>query len=502
MAIDPARRYRGALKLRREVERYQNGFLTGAEKGGPWKRAALFLWRTRVAGLAAVLVVLVGGGFAAQMIAGGLRAERAVARLAGLAPSIRDLAASTARMGRMEEAIKHLEVSASLGPNEVETQMRRAWVDVASGRMGAAVRQMRTVLKRNPGHAMAAKALPVVEKLARRPTPQQWLQEERSALFELLRLQGFSGEMRALARGLDLDVDEKMELVDFCLKDALGLQGAQVFKAPEDPQQVVVQIARGSGNFDTEALRGLPIDQLEISGPGVSDLGPLRGMRLRRLKMTGTAVSDLSPLKGMPLEVLWMSGAPVSSLEPLRGMPLVSLDASGCRVLDFSPLKGLPLRELAAGRNPGELNLLWLKDAPLVFLGAEGLGLTYVSELQGKPLRMLVLWDNEVLDLSPLENAKIEYLTLGRVDAVSGIDRVLKSMPNLKRVRIQTSQRTPLSQKSELPEVIRDLKAHPAFSEWGSRRPLESLSENSALLQAWEVERKLVPPIRAGGGVR
>jgi hypothetical protein len=57
----------------------------------------------------------------------------------------------------------------------------------------------------------------------------------------------------------------------------------------------------------------------------------------------GTKVSDLSALKGMPLQWLDLSGTPVSDLSALKGMPLQWLDLSGTKVTDVSALESLRL---------------------------------------------------------------------------------------------------------------------------------------------------------------
>lgn len=103
---------------------------------------------------------------------------------------------------------------------------------------------------------------------------------------------------------------------------------------------------RLSGAFgpDFSPLSGLPLEECVLTRfESLPDLGFLAGMStLRRLVLWKSDVSDISPLKGLRIEQLDLSETKVRDLSPLRGMPLASLDLSGCETEDLSPLADCP----------------------------------------------------------------------------------------------------------------------------------------------------------------
>jgi len=103
--------------------------------------------------------------------------------------------------------------------------------------------------------------------------------------------------------------------------------------------------ASGKDWKDLRALKGLPIEWLDIAETGVVDLGPLRGMPLAYLNLLGTSIEDVSALEGMPLEdVRFNPNRVTTGLDFLRGMK--TLVRIGTEVRKSMP----PLRILAALR--------------------------------------------------------------------------------------------------------------------------------------------------------
>jgi Protein kinase domain len=134
-------------------------------------------------------------------------------------------------------------------------------------------------------------------------------------------------------------------------------------------------------------ILSLPVTGIDLGEcPELTDLEALRGMRLTALSVSGAPLSDLSPLSGMPLRTLTVRGCKVRSLEPLRGMRLEWLDAARTPVDDLAPLLGMPLRTLAIDHTQvhdltplGELPLEELRFGPL--RGAHLSGLAGVRAL-------------------------------------------------------------------------------------------------------------------------
>ncbi len=185
MAFELARRYQSVAELQADVEAFQGGFPTSAERVRPWKRAVLFLWRHRGVSVPAALAILLVAAFGMQVLHAGRRARLAIASLRDTAPSFRELADSEAGLGRLEEALRPLLVAEKLEPGSTATWERRAFVLAGLARMDAAAAELRKVLATDPKHVVAGRALPVFTNLARAASG-QWAQADRLALFEIL----------------------------------------------------------------------------------------------------------------------------------------------------------------------------------------------------------------------------------------------------------------------------------------------------------------------------
>ena len=142
---------------------------------------------------------------------------------------------------------------------------------------------------------------------------------------------------------------------------------------------VSLRLTGNAAVADLSALDGLPLENLGLSGTGVSDLQPLSATTtLRFVGLSGTRVSDLGPLaRSAGLIELDVAHAAVADLSPLAGAPsLEMLDVRENAVADLAPLAGMPaLDELWVGGNP-VVDLRPLLDAPaLLGVDVEGLDL-------------------------------------------------------------------------------------------------------------------------------
>jgi len=421
MAFEPARRYQSVAELQADVEAFQGGFPTSAERVRPWKRAVLFLWRHRGVSVPAALAILLVAAFGMQVLHAGRRARLAIASLRDTAPSFRELADSEAGLGRLEEALRPLLVAEKLEPGSTATWERRAFVLAGLARMDAAAAELRKVLATDPKHVVAGRALPVFTNLARAASG-QWAQADRLALFEILIAQKMSGELAALSGLLQLTPAQREAVVRLRVGLWLGQdrKGFNVVVGSNGSGRVRLQVwAPAVTRID--ALRGLPIDELSLDGTAVSDLSPLRGMGLKFLRMNRLPVSDLSPLVGMPLETLEIVGTEVEDIGPLRGMNLKVLSAGSCRIARMSVLAGMPLERLRIGSNSGQFDLRWVSSASLQELSLEHMGVRDITVLRGKPLERLELFGNSIADLSPLAGAPISYLSINRVSFTKGL---------------------------------------------------------------------------------
>ena len=63
MQVEPDHRYPTAEDLREDVEAWQNGYATAAERAGMFKELALLLWRHKLAAIGACLIIALAVGF-------------------------------------------------------------------------------------------------------------------------------------------------------------------------------------------------------------------------------------------------------------------------------------------------------------------------------------------------------------------------------------------------------------------------------------------------------
>ncbi len=156
---------------------------------------------------------------------------------------------------------------------------------------------------------------------------------------------------------------------------------------------------------DLSPLTDMKLTSLFCAYTAVSDLSPLKDMKLTKLICQYTLVSDLSPLKDMKLTLLQFGQTKVSDLSPLKDMKLTNLSCFGTKISDLSPLRGMPLTQLII----------------------DGTSVSDLSPLQGMPLTRLNFSGTSVADLSPLKDMKLTILSCN-VSQVSDLS-LLKNMP-------------------------------------------------------------------------
>ena len=77
------------------------------------------------------------------------------------------------------------------------------------------------------------------------------------------------------------------------------------------------------------------------SNHSLTSIEPLRGIRINELDISDTAISDLAPLEAMLLRRLWLDGSRVSSLRPISRSLLESLSFENTPITDLTPAADL-----------------------------------------------------------------------------------------------------------------------------------------------------------------
>ena len=470
LALDPADRYAHVDELQADLEAYQLGFATSAEKKSPLKNFTLLLRRRKVESIATALVLVTSIGFGTRAVVEGRRAEQALSALKLTAPDLLRLAKSDANFQNYAAAQKSIEAALAIDPSLKDGYWRRAWALLAQEKFAEAGAALRLAQQKDPAHADRARILPQVEQMAAATTDEARHDTGLvTTVFNHLRTVGASGESAYFTRHLRLSTDERIAQVRPRIEAWIGKDGGSVSKTATGFLQVSLKPGAASS---LDGLRGVPFDILEagycklttleplrgmhlakigVANNPLTDLAPLAGMSLFELNIHSTQVSDLSPLAGTPLQVIDLGDTLVNDISPLRGAPLEKLLASGMRLVDLSPLAGAPLKEaqLSGSRIS---DLLFLEKAPIQILNISNCAsLQTIGPLRGRPLVRLEMSGSGVTDLSPLRGLPIKALSIDNCKKISDFSPLL-DLPQLERISC-----------SGTPKALAVLRKHPTL---------------------------------------
>ena len=225
-------------------------------------------------------------------------------------------------------------------------------------------------------------------------------------------------------RGLpisQLDLTGQLRLRDLAPLASLPLTHLAMGGVTADPTPVLGLrlrrlIAPDSGIDDPVQLRGMPLESLDLSIPGIGSLGPLSRLPLKELRLRNCdALSDISALGLLPLEVL-VCDAPAGGAAALG---------------DIGTLRGRPLRELSLAQQRSVASLAALKGMPLARVCISGTAVTDLKPVLGPALKHLDITDAAVDDLRQLQGSAIETLLVSPQRIRSG----LAELPRLASLR-------------------------------------------------------------------
>ena len=438
LSARPENRYQTVASLSADVEAYQNGFATSAEKAGAWRQVLLLAKRHKGASLGLAAVLIVGGVLGTQALLEGRRAEKALHDLKQTAPALRQLATSEAGFQRFESALEKLDAAQALDPGHLPGLWQRAWHLIGLERWDHAAEAIRFAQAHDPANAKLGDILPVVESMAGAAEVERWSPQRVSALIQHLDAVGATGELAALSIKLRLGAEPKRKLVEARLKDWLGRDGGKYVSIAGAGE---ISVGLQGLDIDTlEPLRGLPIDQLWPVGTNVSSLEPLRGMPIKAMDLFGTKVADLSPLQGMPMRNLTLNNTRVRDVSALKGMPLRTVNLFGLQLVDLSLLHGAPLTQATVSGN-SLVNLDFLAASPVESLFADNNHIEALTPLRGKALRTLSVNANKIQDITALRGAPLVDL---RIDNNPIQDYLpIMDLPMLEKLRISPNAKLP-----------------------------------------------------------
>ncbi|MEP6673438.1 MAG: protein kinase, partial [Chthoniobacter sp.] len=395
LAADVERRYASVTDLQCDLEAYQNGFATSAEKAGAWKQFRLLIQRHRAASttIAAALVIVaaVTAIFTINVVRARNRAEAALHDLRGTAPTFAAQARALVEEGKLDEALEKISYATELDPKNPDYLLQRANDLQIALHLHDAVASYRKVLALRPGDASAQQNLDICDHLLTENGDKDELPQPLVIkLVDALLDQNRQVEANPLAQRVGKGSATTEAALRTRLKEFIAQPGWSGSRLRLLPNGTISLSLTGLRVSNLEAIRGFPISSLDVDDPSFSDLKPLTGMPLTHIGFAGTAVTDISPLAGMPLDNIYMNHTRVTDLAPLHTMKLRELHISQLDLPNLNALAGLPLEKLD----------VW------------GDKLTDISPLRGMPLHELSIGNNQISDFSVLAGMPLEILSL------------------------------------------------------------------------------------------
>jgi serine/threonine protein kinase len=238
MAAEQTARYQSVIELQKEIEAFQTGFATNAEKANMGKQFLLLVKRHKAAFGAALAVWIVvsalgvrfvwiavwltvaaiGAWFVRLKMLGERRAlvekagaEKKVAALRHTLPTLLAAAEVEAGFRRFDSALEKVEVALSIDRDLVAAYWQRAWVLLGMERWSDAAEALRLAHQRDPARASLASVLPSVEAMgAALSDAERWSGEPAREVFHHLQTVGASGPALAFSAKLGVDPHQKL----------------------------------------------------------------------------------------------------------------------------------------------------------------------------------------------------------------------------------------------------------------------------------------------------
>lgn len=417
MALPKEYRYQTVPELQREIEAFQGGFATSAEQAGAARLLWLLIKRHKalfIVGHGALLVLAAIVAIAFLNIRAernhALESERramdALRQLRATAPLSFAQAQALVEQERFEEALARISSAITLAPDNAEYHCLKGNILESLLRLKEAAAEYGTALECKRDHALAAQNKRLCEKIVSDNEGRE--KPMLSSLVELqiaIRQQGRLVESGSMIRRFGTDPTRALQLV----RETLRKSGIPIWDLGQHPDGSI-QVQLSPPVTDISSLQGLPLNVLISVGTDIRDLKPLRGMPLTFLSLlTNPQLADITPLKGMALEELELSQTSVCDIGVLRGMPLRSLGIGSTQVRDLSSLKDMPLTVLSLVNLPVR-DIGVLRGARLQKLDLSGTAVSDLAPLAGMPIEWLEIAGTPVSDLTSLRGMPLRAL--------------------------------------------------------------------------------------------
>ncbi|HEY3900973.1 MAG TPA: protein kinase [Chthoniobacter sp.] len=425
LALDPGDRYQNVEDLQADVEAYQGGFATKAERATMMKHALLFTGRHKkeVGAFAffAFLFFCALAAFFLQLMHERDRARlsearaldeehRAIAQeklaaarldeLRGTAPTFADEAKQLIDDSDFADALNKIEYAIQQVPNDAGYHNLRGNILQAQLRLEEAADAYDEALRLDPKLADAKINLELTRRILKQiGTDEQIKPAILGELYAALINQGRKSAADNVGSQLGPDKQRFVRI----WRDAFDKHGLRQQRFETNPDGTINVDFSNVGQPDLKRLRDVPVSGLILDETKLLDLNGLKGLQLQSLSMVHMLVHDLSPLIGMPLRSLNLDGSAVTDLTPLHELPIEVLRISNTRVSNLAPLRDTKIEQLTLNNCRSVKDLSPLNGLPLQTLSMIRTGVTDLTPLAHSPLRELNLEGCvAVTDLHPL----------------------------------------------------------------------------------------------------
>lgn len=448
LALDPADRYQKVEDLQTDIDAYQGGFATKAERAGVAKHVFLFAARhKKEVGLFAAFGVLFNVAVVAFFLEltherdrAQLSERRAIEQeqlaasrlneLRGTAPTFAAEAQQLIDEFDLGGALEKIDYAIQQVPNEASYHNLRGNILQAELRLEEAEDAYEDALQLNPKLAEARLNYNLTkDTLKKIGTDEQIKPAILADLYAALINQGRRSAAENIENQFGID---KQRLVRIW-RDAFDRHGLRQQRFETNPDNTVNVDFSNVVQPDLKKLRGVPVSGLVLDETKLPDLSGLKGLALQTLSLVHAPVRDLSPLVGMPLRTLNLEDSAVTDLTPLHALPLEVLRLSNTRVSNLAPLKDTKVEQLFLGNCRNVKDITALLGLPLQTLTLNRTGVKDLTALTHSPLRELNLEGCTALtDLHPL----MEIATLESVIIPLQFKEIdfLRDHPGIKRL--------------------------------------------------------------------
>ncbi len=165
MALKQEDRYQTVPELQAEIEAYQNGFATSAEKAGPVKQLLLLGKRHRLVFGSIVIILILLLCLLAEFVTSQRRNAQILFHLRSAAPVLAEQGRSSLTRGQTIEAVEKVSFAVDLAADDPNYARLHADALLADQRLPAAATAYRRALALRPDDAAARETLTLLEKI-------------------------------------------------------------------------------------------------------------------------------------------------------------------------------------------------------------------------------------------------------------------------------------------------------------------------------------------------